>query len=111
MSVWLICYQMCTDPREPGSATLVRTIVPDNSIAIPLFKLLQHFKWSRVGILSEDNHSWTRRIKYLNTYFAANGIKVGLDKTVLSSHVYNRTKHQSQLRSALKDLKGEANSK
>lgn len=108
---WWFCYQMCTSPRDSGSGTFIRTIVPDNRIAIPLIKLLEHYRWSLVGILVEESQMWTLRAKHMSTYFGANGIKVGLQKTITSSYAYNRTQHQSQLRAALKNLKSNANSK
>ena len=102
---------MCTSARGDSSETLVRTIVPDDRIAVLVAHLLLHYNWGRVGILMEQSQMWQRRGRSIREYLVSKGVKIGMERTIVPSYVYNRTKHETQLQKALKDLRGAASSK
>ena len=55
--------QMCTNEKLSDKTlfpTFARTIPPISTLASPLYALMEHFNWSHVAIITQNNNQWAQ---------------------------------------------------
>ena len=109
-----ICHiQMCTSNAVSDKElypTFARTIFGDNSISPSVLAILKYFNWNRVGIISEDAHTWESRGDFLVSYLKSQGKIVSLQEKVKFNWLYKTEIDGEHFQQVLMRMKTKARS-
>ena len=90
--------------------TFARTIFGDNSIGPSVLAILEHFKWGRVGIISEDEENWELRGDFMASYLKSQGKTVALHEKVKYNWLYTVKDDGGHYQDVLRNMKTKARS-
>ena len=82
---------MCIDENLSDKVlfpTFARTVPPISRLSPPLIALMEHFRWTRVGIIAQTNHRWSHW-KALESDLRNGGLAVGINLTLTMGVHFN----------------------
>ncbi|XP_031575273.1 speract receptor-like isoform X2 [Actinia tenebrosa] len=99
--------QICKDATLSDKSkypTFVRTIPANNKLTGPVLKLLQHYNWTRTGLVMEDSKEWTERGEEIKKVLNASGVTVKITRNIPSAEEYQTNSSGEYFEKLIRDV-------
>ena len=100
--------QMCVGDRlsdKKTYPTFARTISPYGRIGPPVLRVLEHFNWTWVGIITEESTGWSERGSAIQRFLTENNVTVRIQRSVPSRNTYTANKTGPHMEKVLQDMR------